>query len=123
MTEVTGDDNADLDQIVSSVAFRSARPIGLCPAYRGESLAELELGGTGVCRWNSGNTMSSPSRLHVSMLTGKGLDPRTIADRVGHAKPSFTLDRYSHFFESQRQKSTIDLHSLLTTPAATDELN
>ena len=67
--------------------------------------------------------LHSLRHLHISMLVGKGLDPRTIADRVGHAKPSFTLDRYSHFFESQRQRSIVDLRSLMTTPADHEQLN
>lgn len=41
--------DTDLDRIISSVAFRGERPIGLCAAYQGERQAELELGATGVC--------------------------------------------------------------------------
>ena len=41
--------------------------------------------------------------LHVSLLIKKGFDPRTVADRVGHSDPAFTLRKYSHMFEEHRQ--------------------
>lgn len=51
---------------------------------------------------------------HVSLLVQEGFDPRTIADRVGHADASFTLRRYSHMFEQQRRAAAVDLGELLT---------
>lgn len=51
--------------------------------------------------------------LHVSLLVKQGMDPRTIADRVGHTDPAFTLRRYSHMFEEQRQAAAINLSELL----------
>jgi integrase len=51
--------------------------------------------------------------LHVSMLVAKGLDPRSIADRVGHTNPPFTLDVYSHFFEGRRQRQSIGISDLV----------
>ena len=51
--------------------------------------------------------------LHVSLLVRHGLDPRAIADRVGHVDPAFTLRRYSHLFESQRRAAAVDLRTLL----------
>jgi len=50
----------------------------------------------------------------VSLLVQEGFDPRTIADRVGHADASFTLRRYSHMFEQQRRAAAVDLGELLT---------
>lgn len=55
--------------------------------------------------------------LHVSLLVKQGLDPRTIADRVGHTDPSFTLRKYSHMFEEQRQAAAISLTDLLKPSA------
>ncbi|CAA9575942.1 MAG: Phage integrase, site-specific tyrosine recombinase (ACLAME 2) [uncultured Truepera sp.] len=55
--------------------------------------------------------------LHVSLLVKQGLDPRTIADRVGHTDPSFTLRKYSHMFEDQRQATAISLTDLLKPSA------
>ena len=33
---------------------------------------------------------------HVTQLIAAGVDARTVADRLGHSSPSFTLTRYSH---------------------------
>ena len=58
--------------------------------------------------------------LHVSLLVRQGFDPRTIADRVGHTDPSFTLNHYSHAFEEQRQAAAVSLADLLSPPTRTD---
>lgn len=58
--------------------------------------------------------------LHVSLLVKRGLDPRTIADRVGHTSPAFTLKRYSHLFEEQRRAAAVSLEDLLGTKAGED---
>jgi integrase len=52
--------------------------------------------------------------LHVSLLVKHGLDPRTIADRIGHSDPAFTLRQYSHAFEEQRQAAAVGLMDLLS---------
>lgn len=52
--------------------------------------------------------------LHVSLLVKKGFDPRTIADRVGHTSPAFTMSCYSHMFEEQRQDAAMSLGQLLS---------
>lgn len=51
--------------------------------------------------------------LRVSLLVREGFDPRTIADRVGHADASFTRRRYSHMFEGERRAAAVDLSRLL----------
>lgn len=51
--------------------------------------------------------------LHVSLLVRHGLDARTIADRVGHTSPAFTLRQYAHLFEEQRQAAAVPLSDLL----------
>lgn len=51
--------------------------------------------------------------LHVSLLNKAGVDARTIADRVGHKNADFTLKRYAHVFEEQRQGAAIPLNTLL----------
>jgi integrase len=51
--------------------------------------------------------------MHVSLLIKNGVDPRTVADRVGHADPSFTLDQYSHVFNEQRRAAALSLNDLL----------
>lgn len=59
--------------------------------------------------------------LHVSLLVRQGLDLRTIADRVGHTDPSFTLSQYSHMFEGQRKAAAISLEEMLPMNAEEDE--
>ena len=61
--------------------------------------------------------------LHVSLLVSKGLDPRSIADRVGHTNPSFTLDVYSHMFATQRAQAAVGMADLLGTDARRRETN
>ena len=51
--------------------------------------------------------------LHVSLLVKQGFDPATIADRVGHTDPAFTLRKYTHMFEEQRQAAAIGINDLL----------
>lgn len=65
--------------------------------------------------------------LHVSLLVRHGLDARTIADRVGHTNPAFTLRQYTHLFEEQRLAAAVPLAELLSDrsdrPAAGRALN
>ena len=56
--------------------------------------------------------------LHVSLLVKQGVDPRTIADRVGHAKASFTLDIYTHLFEEQRLAAAVNLADMLVSSSS-----
>jgi integrase len=51
--------------------------------------------------------------MHVSLLNKAGIDARTIADRIGHTDPTFTLKRYAHVFEDQRKAAAIPLLTLL----------
>lgn len=55
--------------------------------------------------------------LHVSLLVRQGVDARTIADRVGHARASFTLDVYTHLFEEQRTAAAVSLLDMLPKSA------
>lgn len=47
--------------------------------------------------------------LHASVAIESGMDVNKLAERMGHARASFTLDRYTHLFESQRAKIAVDL--------------
>lgn len=51
--------------------------------------------------------------MHVSLLNKAGVDARTIADRIGHTDPAFTLKRYAHVFEDQRKAAAVPLYQLL----------
>lgn len=53
--------------------------------------------------------------LHASVAIHSGMDAKVLADRLGHARASFTLDRYTHLFESQRAKSAVNLTGWLTS--------
>lgn len=52
--------------------------------------------------------------MHVSLLNKAGMDARTIADRIGHTDPAFTIRRYAHVFEEQRRAAAIPLLELLS---------
>lgn len=51
--------------------------------------------------------------LHVSLLINKDVDQKTIADRVGHTDPGFTLRHYGHLFEKRRRKAAMSVQDLL----------
>jgi integrase len=61
--------------------------------------------------------------LHVSMLIRSGVDPRTVADRIGHTDASFTLRKYAHCFEEQRHTAALNLRELLGSGLAAESLN
>jgi integrase len=61
--------------------------------------------------------------LHVSLLVRRGVDPRTIADRIGHTDSSFTLRWYAHMFEEQRRAAAVNLSDLLGSSTAPANLN
>jgi integrase len=52
--------------------------------------------------------------MYVSLLNKAGVDARTIADRIGHTDPAFTLKRYAHVFEDQRKAAAIPLLRLIS---------
>ena len=51
--------------------------------------------------------------LHASLAIRGGMDAKVLADRLGHSRASFTLDRYTHLFESQRAQSAVSLLDFL----------
>ncbi|MBB5234428.1 tyrosine-type recombinase/integrase [Deinococcus budaensis] len=60
-----------------------------------------------------------PIRIHdirhtyASLAIYQGLDPKALADRLGHAHASMTLDVYGHVFEEQRDRAALSLNDLL----------
>ena len=46
-------------------------------------------------------------------MVKRGVDARTIADRVGHTRASFTLDVYTHLFEEQRTAAAVSILDML----------
>jgi len=59
--------------------------------------------------------------LHASMLIRHGLDARTVADRLGHTNPAFTMKQYTHAFEEQRLKAAVPLTALLGSATSRQE--
>ena len=51
--------------------------------------------------------------LHVSILIRQGHNAKAVADRIGHARASFTMDRYTHLFEGQREELALNLNDYL----------
>lgn len=51
--------------------------------------------------------------LHASIAIKGGMDPKVLADRLGHARASFTLDVYTYLFEEQRANSAVSLLDFL----------
>jgi integrase len=88
--------------------------------WRAEALAQDD---TTLLRELDEDTVMAPIRLHdfrhlhSSVCIRNGMDPKMLADRLGHARASFTLDRYTHLFEEQRETSAVSLLDFLPEKA------
>jgi len=51
--------------------------------------------------------------LHATYLVAAGVDPRTVADRLGHASPSFTLATYAHAAAKAQERAASIANELL----------
>ena len=51
--------------------------------------------------------------LHATHLLASGIDPRTVADRLGHASPSFTLATYAHAASRAQERAAVVANELL----------
>jgi integrase len=60
--------------------------------------------------------------LHASIAISHGVDPKLLADRLGHARASFTLDTYTHLFEEQRERAAVSLTAFLA-PSSREAAN
>ena len=47
-------------------------------------------------------------------MVGAGVDPRTVAARLGHADPSVTLNVYAHAIEARDRNAAAGLGKALT---------
>jgi integrase len=52
---------------------------------------------------------------HVAMLIEQGEDPKTISERLGHFKPSFTMDRYAHVTRAHHEEVADRLEAFAPT--------
>ncbi len=55
----------------------------------------------------------------LSHLVASGIDPRTVADRLGHASPSFTLATYAHAASRAQERAAVVVESDQRLPAGT----
>ena len=58
---------------------------------------------------------------HVSLAIKNGIDIRTLAHRIGHARTSVTLDTYAHVIERERAAGAVSLSDLLSDDDETGE--
>lgn len=49
---------------------------------------------------------------YASLAIYQGLDPKVLADRMGHSRASISLDIYGHVFEEQRERAALSLSTL-----------
>jgi integrase len=54
--------------------------------------------------------------LHASICIDNGMNPKMLADHLGHSRASSSLDRYGHIWEKQRAKSAVSLADWLMPP-------
>ncbi|GAA3995655.1 site-specific integrase [Deinococcus rubellus] len=59
---------------------------------------------------------------YASLAIYQGLDPKSVADRLGHSRASLTLDLYAHVFEEQRERAALTLGELMNRSESTDGL-
>jgi len=59
---------------------------------------------------------------YASLAIYQGLDPKALADRLGHSRASLTLDLYAHTFEEQRERAALTLSDLMNRSQKTDPL-
>lgn len=58
-------------------------------------------------------TLHHLRHLHASVTIRGGMDAKMLANRLGHSRASFTLDRYTHLFESQRAQNPVSITTWL----------
>ncbi len=63
--------------------------------------------------------MATPMRLHdcrhwhATQLVGAGVDLNTVADRLGHQTPAFTLAVYGHSDEERNRAAAVVIGAVL----------
>jgi hypothetical protein len=48
----------------------------------------------------------------------RGIPPKTVSERLGHADVAFTLRVYTHLYDDQKEEAAFDLSDFFTPPAA-----
>jgi integrase len=52
---------------------------------------------------------------HASQLIAAGVDIVTVSKRLGHAKPSITLQVYAHMFKTDDSKAALAINAALAS--------
>lgn len=50
---------------------------------------------------------------HASLLIARGIDPKTVSERLGHTSVAFTINTYQKLFDSQRRAAAFGMDDLL----------
>ncbi|WP_041230658.1 tyrosine-type recombinase/integrase [Deinococcus peraridilitoris] len=48
----------------------------------------------------------------ASLMIRRGIPPKTMSERLGHADVAFTLRTYTHLYDDQREEAAFDLSEL-----------
>lgn len=72
----------------------------------------LEAAGSGV-RVTDGTTMHDLRHFYASLLIAAGQSPKTVQVRLGHAKPSITLNTYTHLWPKEEDATAAVVESAL----------
>ncbi|MFG1806210.1 tyrosine-type recombinase/integrase [Streptomyces sp. NPDC049040] len=72
----------------------------------------LEASGT-VVRVPEAATMHDLRHFYASLLIKDGQSPKTVQKRLGHSKPSITLDTYTHLWPKEEDETASVVESVL----------
>ncbi|CAM3275630.1 Tyr recombinase domain-containing protein [Deinococcus saxicola] len=53
----------------------------------------------------------------ASLMILRGIPPKTVSERLGHADVTFTLRTYTHLYDDQREETAFDLSDLFPQAA------
>ena len=50
---------------------------------------------------------------HATILLEKGVSPKVVSERLGHASPAITMDIYSHGWPDMQEKAALAIDAAL----------
>ena len=50
---------------------------------------------------------------HATILMEKGVSPKVVSERLGHARPAITMDIYSHVLPDMQEKADLAINATL----------
>ena len=51
----------------------------------------------------------------ATILMKKGVSPKVVSERLGHARPAITMDIYSHVLPDMQEKAALAIDAALAT--------